>query len=591
MSNRIVWTGPALAVLVWGSLAAAAPVPVSAADSPLAVIPATVPVVIHVRGIDRVKDRLGAMLKNAAPEFAPVLIGMLESTIENGINGRKLKGVPKDGSVFLVLTELPSPGSGEAPKLSVIARVNKYAEFRDGILTDEEKKALKADGAGFERAEIEGEPAYFVDLKDFAVMTPSKDAAQAFAKKFESISGKLNANVLEQVTGNDVAVYVNLAAVNKEFGDQIKGGRDFLMSMVENQPGDKAQIEAAKQVYAGMFQAIEDGKSFVMSMDFKPEGMNWKLAARVGSDTMSNKFLKNQKPASMDELGKLPAGQMMYSAAQFDADSMKSMVGMMLGTPGDGDSSKHKAAVEKLFAAGMGGSFGTVNFPASGLTVQRFSDPVKGAQAMTNMMESFNDGGSFGGQPLKSRPVVKADAESHKGFKFTHIKLQLDFDKIAEQIPGGGGDGFKVAMKKLVPETMNIWQGTDGKQFVQITANDWPAAKKMLDAFLDGSAPLGSDAAFQATRKQLPAKTSMLMLMDSGPTITAMGDYTLSLLKVMPLPIPPLPDNMKQVKTKTAFLGTAVTLEPEQGSFEIYIPAAGVAEIKKVVMATFMGGA
>src|SRR5262249_2686285 len=146
------------------------------------------------------------------------------------------------------------------------------------------------------------------------------------------------------------------------------------------------------------------------------------------------------------------------------------------------------------------------------------------------------------------------------------IHLAWDLDKLAETVPGGG-DAIKAAMKKLLGEDMHLWVGTDGKRVVTLTANDWNAARKNLDGYLDGSATLGKEAAYKATRSQLPAETSLLALTDAGPMALGMGNYMLAILKAVPqLPIN-LPESIKPVTTKTSYLGVAMTLKPENASF------------------------
>ena len=53
----------------------------------------------------------------------------------------------------------------------------------------------------------------------------------------------------------------------------------------------------------------------------------------------------------------------------------------------------------------------------------------------------------------------------------------------------------------------------------------------------------------------------------------------------------PVPDELKPVKTETSYIGGAVTLKPEYGSFDLFLPVTAVQEIRKTVMPLFQGGA
>src|SRR5260221_6996752 len=169
MSSRTRW----LAAIVTCAFAAPA-----LAQSPLAVVPAKAPIVAHLRGWDNTFARLNTVLKNAAPDFAPLITGEIEKAIATGLSGRELKGLGKDGPVFVVFTEVPSEGM-DVPDLAVVVRVTNYAEFRDGILKDEERKELKPMN-GYEKTTMEGKDLFFLKKGEFAVVTPSQKALKLF---------------------------------------------------------------------------------------------------------------------------------------------------------------------------------------------------------------------------------------------------------------------------------------------------------------------------------------------------------------------------------------------------------------------------
>src|SRR4029077_20199413 len=101
-----------------------------------------------------------------------------------------------------------------------------------------------------------------------------------------------------------------------------------------------------------------------------------------------------------------------------------------------------------------------------------------------------------------------------------------DFDKALEQFGGvgGGGDEVKKALTKLIGEGINTWFGTDGKQFLTVSAKSWDDAKEQIDAFLDGKETIGSVKAFATSRKQLPGDATMLAPVDAGRFAFDMGD-------------------------------------------------------------------
>ncbi|HEX4592368.1 MAG TPA: hypothetical protein VH120_20730 [Gemmataceae bacterium] len=572
----------------------AAPVPATAPANAavLAVVPAQAPIVLQVRGVERTKERLTAFLNAAVPDFGPVAAAQIDQLLKNGFEGRKLEGLAKDGPIFVAVLELPTGGA--EPPVAVIARVTGYKAFRDGLLTEDERKAVKAE-SGYERAEIDGREIFFLDRQDFAVVTTSKDAAEMLAKKPSGMNEKLAPDFARQLLDNDVSIYVNLAAVNKEYGDQIKSFQQ-IMELGLNMAGgggEKAAIEYAKLFYNGLFQAIADGRSFLMALDFRPEGMNLALQFQVGADTKTNKYLADQKPVGLEGLGRLPAGQMTYTATHMSGELLKSTAPLIYGAMGgEGDAKAHvEAAVKQLFAAGLTASYNCGNMPPAGVQVQTFDEPNKAAAAMLALFRAMGEGGTFQNNYIKGKPDIKENAEEYKGFKLNAVQITWDLDKFADSMPGGG-DAVKTAIKKLLGQSLRLWFGTDGKQVVTVTAKDWEAAKQRLDTYLDGTSTLAKEPAYEATRKHLPPEATMLLLTDAGPFVQVMGDYMLGFFKAMPNQLPfNLPDEIKPVKTKTSYLGYAVILRPETATLDMFVPVTGIQEIRKVLQPLFLGGA
>ena len=119
--------------------------------------------------------------------------------------------------------------------MAVIAAVTNYAEFRDNILTEDEKKTLKTE-KGAETAVIDSTPVYFVNQKDYVVVTPSKDVAAVFEQKATRaprLDGKLSKAQAAQFLASDVGLYVNMEDVNTKYADQIKAAHKAVDDQIE----------------------------------------------------------------------------------------------------------------------------------------------------------------------------------------------------------------------------------------------------------------------------------------------------------------------------------------------------------------------
>src|SRR5262245_22163481 len=83
MIARTRWLVAAAAVTVVAlSSAAAAPVPAGTEAAGLAAVPAQAPIVIHLRGVERTKDRLTKMLNAAIPDLGPVAAAQLDQLLQ-----------------------------------------------------------------------------------------------------------------------------------------------------------------------------------------------------------------------------------------------------------------------------------------------------------------------------------------------------------------------------------------------------------------------------------------------------------------------------------------------------------------------------
>jgi hypothetical protein len=558
-------------------------------DSPLAQVPAQAPIVVHIRGIERAKDRLLAMVKAAAPDLAAMLQAKIDEGLKQGLEGRQLKGLAKDGPFFVVVTDLGAIRE-DPPAVAFVFRITNYKEFRDAILKEEERKNLKMDPAGYEGVTVNEKDIYLVDRKTYAVATPKKELAAQFAKSQPGLEGKLAKDFARQFLETDVGLYVDMAAINKEYGEQISSFRQLMPTLLdqvgEASKMDKNALEMAKSMYEVIFQTVEDSRAFLLTADFRPQGLSINALARVGADSKSNQIIKGSKPASLEGLTKMPAGRMAYLSTEFTPELFKAFVPFLSGaTVGGKATEAQKAAGEQMVKAGPRSMMMEFDLPPQGISAWDYQDPAKAAEATLKSFEAMENGATFQSAPIKGKPTIKANAETYRDFKFNFVSITWDFDKLAETNPGG--KDVAEGMKKMLGDKVNSWFGTDGKRLVSVSAKDWDSARKLLDDFLDNKNPVGQQAVFQETRKQLPANATMLGLMDAAPYLQNLAQSLGPIFKAQGLPVD-IPA-LKGERGK-GYLGIAIVLQPEQGSFEFYLPVTAMREIRKMLQ-PFLGEA
>jgi hypothetical protein len=598
----------ALAALTFAALAFAAPTPTARAAAPVPPdggkaltfpFPAKAPVVVQVNGIGTVRDRFAAMLKGALPDDAPAVTKQLDDGLKQLLADRKLTAVPKEGRVFLVVNNIESLIEN-TPAISVLVPVTSYKEFRESFLTTDERKTFEAGKNGADEVKMSflGEhTVYMVDLREYVALTPDKGTAETYSNKYaRATTAAMPPELAKSFVAADLALYVNLDVINDAYGDQIraiKGLVDFGIqqaAMGGMLPGiNKKQVETAKVLLQGAFQAIEDCRGLVLAVEFRPEGLNIRLQGQFAENTTSAKLLGAEVPATLADVGKLPTGWGQYGGSKFGKKFDEVIHGLNPEFAAADDDEKGNELLEKrlseLRAAGPRGEISGSGAPDVTLSVARFADPEKAAKALAGSYAAMSAGGRVQGIVLKEPPRVTAGARKHAGFTFTQVTLIFDFDATVKDLPEGLKESTLAQLKRTVSKNAYAWVGTDGKTVVRLQAEKWDAAGAALDQFLDGKQPVSETAGYKLTRKNLPQEASLLLLLETGQTITALLDMT----RALEGNVPGFPKigQVKAPKGEPSFVGVAVTLKGDTATANLFVPGSAIATSRKMLTDLF----
>jgi hypothetical protein len=575
---------------------AAAPVPANAGKALTFPYPAKAPVVLQINGVGTVRDRLTAMLKAALPDDTAELNKQVDEGLKQLLAERKLTAIPKDGRVFVVINDIEKLFEN-TPAVSLLLPVTGYKEFRESFLTADERKTFEAGKNGVDEAKVNlfgaEHAVYMIDLKEYVAITPDKATAETYSIKYTKAgTAALPPELARSFVAADVSLYVNLDVINDLYGDQIrqfKGLIDFGIQqglMGGMIPGiNKKQIEAAKVLLQGAFQAIEDCRGLVIAAEFRPEGLNLRLQATFAEDTASFKLLKSETPSPLTDLGKLPAGLNQYTGSKYGKKIAETLRGLNPEfAPADEDE-KGNAAVEKamkeLLAAGPQGEVSCAGTPNVAITIGTYAEPKKAAAAVVGCYEAMSPGGRIQNVVLKDAPKVTQGAKKHKDFTFAEVRLSFDFEATVKDLPEGVKENMLAQIKRTVSEKMTAWVGTDGKTVVQVIAKDWDAASGALDQYFDGKKPVGDIAGFKLTRKNLPPDAGLLMMFETGQTITIILDS----LRALEGTVPGFPKigTVKPFKGAPTFVGIAVTLKGDTTTANLFVPGTAIAAGKTLL--------
>ncbi len=597
----------ALAAVVVGAFAAFAPVAPAAAPVPPKAgqvvtfpFPAKAPIVVQLTGVGAARERLSALLKAALGNDAADLEKQIDDGLKQLLADRKLTAIPQDGRVYLVVNNIEALFEN-TPAVSLLVPVTSYKEFRDTFLTADERKTFEA-GKGVDEVKLSAfgneHSVYMVDLKEYVALSPDKGTADVYANRYtRATTAAMPAELAKSFVGSDLALYVNLDVINDTYGEQIKGFKgliDFGLQQAQMGgmlPGiNKKQLEVAKGLLTGLFQAVEDCRGLVVAAEFRPEGLNLRVQAQFAEDTASVALLKSESPGPIAEVGKLPAGLGQYTGSKFGKKFVDAMRGLNPEFAPADDDEKGNGLIDKyqaaLAAAGPQGEVAGTGGAAESLTVAKYTDPAKAVAALAGCYETMAAGGRVQSAVLKDAPKVTKDAKKHAGFTFTEVRLSFDFEATVKDLPEGVKENTIAQLKRTVSEQTTIWVGTDGKAVVQVMAKDWAAATAAIDGYFDGKKPVGDLAGFKLTRKQLPADASLLMMMEVGQTITVLLDT----LRAMQDAVPGFPKigHVKPLKAEPTFVGIAVTLKGDTATVNVFVPGGAIAAGRKIVMGLLM---
>jgi hypothetical protein len=567
--------------------------PVMAADSPLSQVPADTPVVLHMRGLERTKGRLLAMAKNALPDLAQQKWDKFDAEFAKILLGRELKGLPKDGSVFVAIFDPAEIFAGKVSEYAAIIQVTSYADFRDATLKADERKALKQDPAGYEQARINDQDFYFINREQYAVVTPSKALALRFTKMQVGLDSTLPKDLAGKLLNTDAAVFLNMVALNKSYAAQIKQFRqefEKMMGQSANVSGpSKSTMELAKRIASPIFQGLEDTQAIVASFEFSPVGLKLQVDASVGTDSKTNTLLRDFKSSAFPDLSKLPAGALGYVGLEVDSKLFRDLMPFMLGLLDDPKSPEGKAFVQALQALGEakpGSMVESFSMPVSGLRVWDYKYPDKAAAAQLELIQHIKAGSIYMSRVIKGQPEIMVNALTYRGFKLHSASFTWDLHAMISQAAGGRvqtdaqKEEIENMMKRLLGESTKCWFGSNGTSFVMLFGDNWEGARKHLDNYLDGKTTIADEKAFQETRKQLPANATVIGLVDAPRYAELISGF----MQASPLGAnrPSNASLSKVPEGKSSFIGMAFTLKTERASFELWIPVEAVGEFRRV---------
>lgn len=589
----------ALALTLAAPLSIAAPVPGEGKGVTFP-FPAKAPIAVSLNGYDTARERFKKLVTAALPKEGEAFAKELDKNLDKLFDGRSLAAVRKDARGFLILNDLASVIQ-DAPAVAVFVPVTSHKEFLKTFLTKAEAKTLEngRDGVDTVKTEAFGDekPVHLVELKEYTAVTADRATADALAAKFAPATAEqMGTDLAETFLKADVALYVNLDAINDQFGDQIRGFKgliDFAIQQAGQQGAfgamSKKQLEAVKVVLKGLIQGVEDSRGLVAAAEFRPEGVYGKLQVRFTENSPSAKLLATEAPEALADVGKLPGGLGTYTAVRFGkqiGDIVRDLSQEFATTEDDARGADLLDTHLKAVAdAGPGAEYSASALPGVSLSVTAYKDAKKAATGLTKAYKAVAAGGRVNGVIVKAAPRVGDEAEKHKDFTFSSVNVTFDFEASVAALPEMVREATLEAYKRAVPEKAAMWVGTDGKVVARIMAKDWEAAKKLLDQYLAAKDAVGATAGFKRVREQLPAEANLVVIAELEAAVNGLVNSMRAAADAVP-GFPQL-GVVKKADGPPAYLGLAVTLKGETATVTGFVPAQSIGAAGKMLESLF----
>lgn len=553
-------------------------------------VPGDADVVVRIRNVDQVRDNIIKMVEATTPASAPQIKQSIETGFQQLMNEIGRDALQTNAPVIL-LVKLPKPEEmgAKPPPMALFVQSNNYAALQKSLAKAEPKTTHQPGGYDQVKGN-NGETHYTLKGQGFVVASSDESLMRSIAKPFSTLDKLLKADLRKSLLTGDIGLYLNVASVQKQYGDQIEGARQALMTAMDTQvPGTSPEMmKAAKSMYGSMFDAIKDGQALVLNFEFSGAGLGIGGDVTAKPGTATAKTFTGPKTASGDALAKLPDDQTTYIYFNGSSDLIQRMQNMsmsMLSAPGEKPSPEIQKALDLQRQAGFLDMAVASGIAAKGgvhgVSFATYKDPQKAVDAMTAMVRAAKSSKAPLADMIKE-VSVEPKAQTYKGFTLNHSKMQFDLSKFAKAQPNV--PNTQNMMKALMGEAINTWYGSNGKQVLSVVAPDWAAARDLIDTAMSGQRGIGKTKSYQVVRAKLPKQINGLFLMSMQGIVQQMS-VTLGSM----MPDNPAVKNRPSMPKEPVVLGGSMTTTPGALQFDVFIPSAVGEVVEKGLLPLFQG--
>lgn len=546
--------------------------------------PAEVDVAIRTRGLETSSKNLVASIRAMNPDWGKMVEDMLAGPMAQirDNHGDHVASAP-----FLTFIRLSEAQGGGLPPFAVVFPGTDYMQLLKEFSGGKDVELKPQDG-GYDAFEGPiGDDRWYATKGDGIVaLGTSKsliaDIARKGSKRLDSV---LTGAAATSFLGGDLGVYLNAAALVSRYQDQIDQARQGIVAAMEQQAGNAMGVEYAKEFYGAAFDYLKYADVLTLDLNLADNGIHLAGFLKLKADSDAVKSIPTLADGGDMKLGELPKDAGFYVYMNMGARTFDRLQGMSLRMLNKGEPSPElKKATTALHGLGRieSTSAATMDKGTKSLSLIRVDDPKKFIDASIAVLRAMGGGDSKFYKSLKIEPA----AQTHAGITFTHVALEMNFEKLAEM--DGNNPGSAEAMKAMFGQQAinNTWYGTDGKTILQVVAPSWDTARALIDDSRNPGDHVGQTPGFRSARAAMPEQASFLMLLSAQGLARMYASIFSAMTKNPDLKAP------ADMPKDSAYIGISLTPRPGEG-YEVHLvlPADAGPAISKGLVPVFRGRA
>lgn len=266
-------------------------------------VPQDAPVVIKVKSLQAVSDKIAAMAKAWGIDQFPPAQGALANPLQAMQARTHLNaGINPAGDMAIVITELPQ--GGQEPTLLILIPVSDYKAFLGNFQNPQTEGDVTT--VTFEN---DARPSYVASRGAYAALGNKKEALTVAAAGL-----KVQGQAAQELEKKDIVIFGNASLLRTRVLPQLQQNREMIVGQVErmlqNSPEGPKYVPIAKTVVNQMLDRVQilmqDLQAATLGFDLSEGGIGTTFLTQVEANSVSARRLAQLKGSNELLLSGLP---------------------------------------------------------------------------------------------------------------------------------------------------------------------------------------------------------------------------------------------------------------------------------------------